>query len=99
MDFKSIASAALGSKTDIPLSTESQNTLQELISKGVFNDKKQFVEFAMKAFAEYKLKGSSSSALTDIIKSSPLAQGSSESDIKSKLVPMMTEVFNTINKK
>ena len=65
MDFKNIASAALGGKADMPLSAKSQGTLQELITKGVFKDKAQFAEFAMKAFMEYKMKGSSPEALTE----------------------------------
>ena len=39
MDFKNIAGAALGGKADMPLSSGSQATLQELIAKGIFKDK------------------------------------------------------------
>jgi hypothetical protein len=93
MDFKNIASAALGGKADMPLSAKSQSTLQELITKGVFKDKAQFAEFAMKAFMEYKMKGSNTEALTNIIKTSPMASGASDADVKDKLLPLMTEAF------
>jgi|AGTN01.1.fsa_nt_gi hypothetical protein len=98
MDFKSLAGAALGGKTDVPLSAQSQSTLQELIGKGVFNDKAQFVEFATKSFMEYKMKGSSPAALTDIVKGSPMGKGASDMDIKDKLLPLMTEVFTFAGK-
>ena len=98
MDFKNIASAALGGKADMPLSAGSQATLQELIAKGVFKDKAQFVEFAMKAFMEYKMKGSNADALAGIVKSSPIASGASDADIKDKLLPLMTEAFTIAGK-
>lgn len=47
----------------------------------------------MKAFMEYKMKGSSPTALTKIVKGSPLAGGASDSDVKDKLLPVMTEAF------
>jgi hypothetical protein len=93
MDFKNIANAALGGKADMPLSAKSQGTLQELITKGVFKDKAQFAEFAMKAFMEYKMKGSNTEALTTIVKTSPMANGASDADVKDKLLPLMTEAF------
>ena len=93
MDFKNIANAALGGKADMPLSAQSQGTLQELITKGVFKDKAQFAEFAMKAFMEYKMKGSNPAALTEIVKDSPMAKGANDTDIKDKLLPLMTEAF------
>jgi hypothetical protein len=93
MDFKNIASTALGGKADMPLSAGAQGTLQELITKGVFKDKAQFVEFAMKAFVEYKMKGSNTEALTNIVRHSPMASGASDADIKDKLLPLMTEAF------
>jgi hypothetical protein len=98
MDFKNIANAALGGKADMPLSAQSQGTLQELITKGVFKDKAQFAGFAMKAFAEYKMKGSNPAALTDVIKGSPLASDASDADIKDKLMPLMTEAFAFVGK-
>ncbi len=98
MDFKSIASAAMGGKVDMPLSAQSQGTLQELISKGAIKDKTQFAEFAAKAFMEYKMKGSNQAALTDVVKNSPMAKGASDSDIMTKLLPLMTEVFTFMGK-
>jgi hypothetical protein len=99
MDFKNIAGAALGGKAaDIPLSAQSQGTLQELITKGVFKDKAQFAEFAMKAFMEYKMKGSNPAAITDIVKGSPMGKGASDMDLKDKLLPLMTEVFTFAGK-
>jgi hypothetical protein len=93
MDFKNIASSALGGKADMPLSAQSQGTLQELITKGIFKDKAQFAGFVAKAFMEYKMKGSSPAALTEVIKDSPMAKGASDTDIKDKLLPLMTEAF------
>jgi hypothetical protein len=93
MDFKNIAGSALGGKADMPLSAQSQGTLQELITKGIFKDKSQFAAFAAKAFMEYKMKGSNPAALTEVVKGSPMATGASEADIKDKLLPLMTEAF------
>jgi hypothetical protein len=93
MDFKNIVSAAQGGKAEMPLSARSQGTLQEMITKGVFKDKAQFAEFAMKAFMEYKLKGSSTEALTNVVNGSPMASGASDADVRDKLLPLMSEAF------
>lgn len=99
MDFKSIAGAALGaSGNDMPLSAQSKQTLEELISKGIFKDKSDFVQFAVKAFMQYKMKGSSPAAITDIVKESPIGAGASESDIQGKILPLLTEAFNFAGK-
>jgi Arc/MetJ-type ribon-helix-helix transcriptional regulator len=99
MDFKSIANMAQGAKSNIDLSSQSLKMLDELIGKGVFSDKSQFMEFAMKTLMEYKMKGSSQEALNGIVKSSPVAQKAGEADTQSKLMPLMIEAMNLISKK
>ena len=99
MDFKSIANIAQGAKNNIDLSAESLKSLDELIGKGVFTDKGQFMEFAIKTFTEYKLKGSSQEALNGIVKNSPVAQKAGEAETQSKLMPLMTEAMNLFGKK
>lgn len=99
MDFKSIANMAQGAKSGIDLSAQSLQTLDELIGKGVFKDKNQFMEFAMKTFAEYKLKGSSQEALTGIVQNSAVGQKAAETGATDKLMPLMGEAMGLLGKK
>ena len=99
MDFKSIANMAHGATTDIHLSEEAMNTLNELIAKGVFKDKTEFGEFAVKTYAEYKMKGSNPAALGDIVKNSPEGQKAQAAGVGDKLTPLMSEAMQALGKK
>lgn len=99
MDFKSITNMAQGAKTNIDLSAQSLRALDELIGKGVFSDKAQFMEFAMKAFMEYKMKGSSQDALNGIVQNSAAGKKAAETGVQDKLMPLMSEAMNLIGKK
>lgn len=99
MDFKSIANMAQGAKSNIDLSAESLKTLDELIGKGVFKDKGQFMEFAVKTFTEYKLKGSSQEALSGIVQNSDVGQKAAGTGVQDKLMPLMSEAMGLLGKK
>lgn len=105
MDFKSIASAALShgvGKSDIPLSSESTGMLNELIASGMFKDRSDFVQFAIKAYMQYKISGGAAqntrSGILDIIQKTGIGKGANQSDIQDKLVPLLTEAFLAVGK-
>lgn len=99
MDFKSIANMAQGAKSNIDLSAQSLKALDELIGKGVFSDKNQFMEFAMKTFMEYKLKGCTQEALTGIVQNSAVGQKAAATGAQDQLMPLMSEAMGLIGKK
>ena len=103
MDFNSLAKAALsGNTAELPLSGDSMNTLNELIGKGVFNDKADFFQFVMKAFAQYKLEGGSPQPtqgdIQNVIQNTGVGNSLNAQDIDGKLAPLLTAAFTMAGK-
>lgn len=87
---------------DLPLSADSINILDELIGKGVFNNKADFIQFVLKAYAEYKLTGGSSQPtqadVQNVIQNSGIGNGLDAQDIEGKLTPLLTAAFTSAGK-
>jgi hypothetical protein len=105
MDFKNLANAALsaaGGKTDLPLSNTSMGNLTDLIGKGAFKDKGDFIQFVIKAYMEYKTSGGSAQPtqgdVKNIIQNTGVGNNLGASDIEGKLVPLLTEAFQMAGK-
>jgi hypothetical protein len=102
MDFKNLANAALSAtgsagKTDLPLSGQSMSMLTDLIGKGVFKDKGDFIQFVMKAYLQYKTTAGSSQPtqadVKNVIQNTGIGKNLNVSDIDGKLAPLLTEAF------
>jgi|WetSurMetagenome_2_1015567.scaffolds.fasta_scaffold327759_1 hypothetical protein len=107
MDFKNLANAALSAtgaagKTDLPLSGSSMSILTDLIGKGVFKDKGDFIQFVIKAYTEYKVSGGSAqptqSDVSNIIQKTGVGSSLNTSDIDGKLAPLLTEALQMAGK-
>ncbi len=107
MDFKNLANAALSAtggagKMDLPLSGASMGNLTDLIGKGVFKDKGDFIQFVIKAYMEYKTSGGSAQPtqgdVKNIIQNTGVGSNLNGSDIDGKLVPLLTEAFQMAGK-
>lgn len=107
MDFKNLANAALSAtgaagKTDLPLSGSSMSNLTDLIGKGVFKDKGDFIQFVIKAYMEYKTSGGSAQPtqgdVQNVIQNTGVASNLGASDIDGKLAPLLTEAFQLVGK-
>lgn len=93
------------SKIDLPLSSSEASTMNDLISKGTFKDKSDFMSFLASAYVKNNVgkaaSGGQSSLeplVVNIISASGIAKGFSEGDIKSRLVPLMITGFMAIYK-
>lgn len=98
MDLKNIANAALSSgKTDLPLSGTSMNSLNDLIGQGIFKNKADFVQFAIKAYMQYKMTGGSQQPtqanINNVIQQTGVGSSLSGSDVENKLSPLLMEAF------
>lgn len=97
MDFKNIANAALSQgKTDLPLSGDSMNSLNDLIGQGIFKNKADFVQFALKAYMQYKMTGGQQPAqanVNNVIQQTGIGSSLNSSDVQNKLSPLLAEAF------
>lgn len=92
-------------KIDLPLSGDEASTMNDLISKGTFKDKSDFMSFLTSAYVKNNVGKAASGGpssleplVTSIISASGLGRGFSEGDVKSKLVPLMITGFMAIYK-
>ncbi|MCD1295758.1 hypothetical protein CUJ83_12185 [Methanocella sp. CWC-04] len=103
MDFKDIVSTVFSREKapDLSLSAESMNTLDELILKGIFNDKSDFMRFIVKTYWQYKIRGSAptSSNILDIINQAGIDKNFSDADIMGRIFPLMVDAFKETEKK
>ncbi len=90
---------------DLPLSGDSEKMLEDLISKGVFKGKSDFLGFIVKAYMQNKMGGMMSggkappeSAIMDIITKSGIGKGYPDGDIKKMLVPLLVTAFFAVYK-
>ena len=107
MDFKNLANSALSAagntgKTDMPLSGTSMNNLTDLIGKGIFKDKGDFIQFVIKAYMEYKMGGGQGQPtqgdIQGVIQKTGVGNNLNASDIDGKLAPPLTEAFQMAGK-
>lgn len=92
------------SKVNLPLSGDQANTLNDLISKGLFKDKSDFVSFLALSYMKNNLGASmiggqapSESTVMDIISKSGLGKKIPEGQAK-MLVPLLITGFMAIYK-
>ncbi len=116
MDIKKIFKSATGAdlpmdlekmatgKMDLPLDDKSMGALNELIGKGAFNDKQDFMSFLVKAYMQNKMGGvlssgkPSESSILDIVNKAGVGKNISDGDKKSLLVPLLITAFTMIYK-
>ena len=90
---------------DMLLSGDSENMLDDMISKGVFKNKGDFLKFIVKSYTQNNMAGMMTggksppeSTILDIIKKTGIGKGYTEGDVKNMLVPLMITAFFTIYK-
>lgn len=106
--FKSVIGGKTGldvSNIDMPLDSTSTNALNSLISSGVFKDKGDFMNFALKAYMQSNMGSMMSSgeqptesAIMDVISKTGIGKSRSQTDIKTLLVPLLITAFTAIYK-
>lgn len=100
-----ILEMAKSGNINLPLSGDAENMLGDLLSKGVFSSKSDFLTFIVKQYAMNNLgsmmsgdKSPPESAILDIIHKTGLGKGYSEGDIKNMLVPLLVQAFFAVYK-
>jgi hypothetical protein len=100
-----ILDMAKSGNIDLPLSGDAENMLGDLISKGTFNSRSDFMTFIVKQYAQNDLgrmmsgdKAPPESAIMDIIKSSGIGNGYLDGDIKKMMVPLLIQAFYAVYK-
>jgi hypothetical protein len=88
---------------DLLLSGDSENMLDDMISKGVFKDKSDFISFLVREYARNDMGSMLSgdrmppeSTIMDIIRRSGLDMGYRDTDVKKMLVPLLVTAFYAI---
>lgn len=87
------------------LSGDSEKMLDDMISKGVFKDRRDFLSFIVKEYVRNNmgsmLSGDRSppeSMILDMINRSGIGEGYSDRDIKNMLVPLLITAFFAVYK-
>lgn len=87
---------------DLPLSGESANTLNDMISRGVFRDKSDFLSFAAKTYMQNNLGATLSSGhqleesmVMSIINKTSIGRSLDE-NTKRMLIPLLITAFTAI---
>lgn len=90
---------------DLPLSGDSESMFNDLISKGVFKNKADFMSFIVKAYMQNNIgsmmsgdKAPPESAIMDIVNKSGIGKGYMEGDIKNMMVPLLMQAFFAVYK-
>jgi hypothetical protein len=90
---------------NLPLSGDAENMLGDMISKGIFNNKSDFLTFVLKQYVQNNMGSMMSgdrmppeSAIMDIIKKSGIGKGYPDGDIKKMMVPLLVTAFFAIYK-
>lgn len=90
---------------DLPLSGDSEKMLEDMISKGIFKSRSDFLSFIVKAYMQNDIGSMMSgdrsppeSAIMDIIKKSGIDKGYPEGDIKKMIVPLLITAFFAVYK-
>jgi hypothetical protein len=98
MSLKDLIGAFTGATgmMELPLSSQASGYLEDLIIKGIFDDKADFIDFASKAFSMYKDTCGSGSFNPDCalkVVSKFALTGLTDSDMAGQMMPLVTEVF------
>ena len=95
--------ADIAKNVDLPLSGDAAVGLKELLNKGTFSNKQDFVGFLAKQFMQNNLGAAMAgggepgvSTIMDIINKTGIAKGFMEGDVKKYLVPLMMTGFMAI---
>jgi len=95
-----ILEMAKSGNINLPLSGDAENMLGDLLSKGVFSSKSDFLTFIVKQYAMNNMGSMMSgdrsppeSAILDIIRKTGLDRGYPEGDIKKMMVPLLIQAF------
>lgn len=89
----------------LPLSGDAENMLDDLLSKGVFDSKSDFLTFIVKQYVMNNLGSMMSgdrsppeSAILDIIRKTGLDKGYPEGDVRNMMVPLLVQAFFAVYK-
>ena len=100
-----ILDLAKSGNIDLPLSGDSESMLSDMLTKGVFNNKSDFLTFLVTQYMKNNLgsmmsggKTPPESAIMDIITKSGIGKGYEEGDIKKMMVPMLIQAFFAVYK-
>jgi hypothetical protein len=95
-----IMEMAKSGNINLPLSGDAENMLGDLLSKGVFSSKSDFLTFIVKQYVMNNMGSMMSgdrsppeSAILDIIHKAGLDKGYPEGDIKNMMVPLLVQAF------
>ena len=101
----SITDMAKLANIDLPLSGDAENMLGDLISKGVFQNKADFMKFIATAYMKNDIgsmmtggKAPQESTIMDIITKSGIGKGYPAGDIKKMLMPLLMTAFFAVYK-
>ena len=90
---------------DLPLSGDSESMLTDMLTKGVFGSKSDFLTFLVTQYMGHNLgsmmSGSNTppeSAIMDIITKSGIGESYSKGDIKKLMVPLLIQGFFAVYK-
>jgi hypothetical protein len=100
-----ILDMAKSGNINLPLSGDAENMLGDMISKGTFNSRSDFLTFIVKQYVQNDMgrmmsggKAPPESAIMDIIKSSGIGEGYLDGDIKKMMVPLLVQAFYAVYK-
>lgn len=89
----------------LPLSGDAENMLDDLLSKGVFSSKSDFLTFIVKQYVMNNMGSMMSgdrsppeSAIFDIIRKTGLDKGYPEGDVRNMMVPLLVQAFFAVYK-
>lgn len=89
----------------LPLSGDAENMLDDLLSKGVFGSKSDFLTFIVKQYVMNNMGSMMSgdrsppeSAILDIIRKTGLDKGYPEGDVRNMMVPLLVQAFFAVYK-
>lgn len=87
------------------LSGDSEKMLDDMISKGVFKDRRDFLSFIVKEYVRNNMgsmlggdRSPPESMILDMINRSGIGEGYSDRDIKNMLVPLLITAFFAVYK-
>lgn len=87
------------------LSGDSEKMLDDMISKGVFKDRRDFLSFIVKEYVQNNMgsmlggdRSPPESMILDMINRSGIGEGYSDRDIKNMLVPLLITAFFAVYK-
>jgi len=104
MDFKNLANAAMAAagKPNLGIPDADLKIVDELVAKGNFKDKSDFMAFATTVYTELRASGASAqptqAQVSQAVQNTAVAQGMNPQDVQEKLTPLLTSVFTSMGK-